>query len=162
MWLLALVVVLGIFALTVFRGAPYVPTHRRQIQLALDQLKPNDTILDLGSGDGAILKAAALRGHQAYGFEINPLLCLVSWLRCLRVRHLVRISWRDFWLVPITADIDTVFVFAGGPFMKHLARKLQKDTANRAKPLQVISYGFTIPGEKPRKVVEGLYIYWYD
>ena len=83
-WFLLAAVIL-LFGLVAFRGAPYVPTHRRKIMAALDlmNLKSNDMVVDLGSGDGNFLIAAARRGWRAVGYEINPVLCLISWLRCL-------------------------------------------------------------------------------
>ena len=80
--LLACAVVLT-FGLTLFFGAPYLPTLRAQVPEALDllQLKAGDTLIEIGSGDGRILAAAAGRGLLAVGYEINPILVIISRMR---------------------------------------------------------------------------------
>jgi SAM-dependent methyltransferase len=52
----------------------WVPTPDSLIQAMLDLAKvtPDDYIMDLGSGDGRIVIAAAKRGARAVGFEFNP------------------------------------------------------------------------------------------
>lgn len=158
LWLIFGVILL-LFGLTVFRGAPYVPTHRRHIETALDllDLKKEDVVVDLGAGDGVFLKAAARRGLVAYGYEINPVLCLVAWLRCLPYKKQVKIRWRDFWLSSLPPKTQGVFVFAGGPFMKKLVRKLEHEAKEQA--FYVVSYGFELPGYKALKQRDGLNLY---
>jgi SAM-dependent methyltransferase len=52
----------------------WVPTPDSLIQAMLDLAKvtPDDHVIDLGSGDGRIVIAAAKRGAHAVGFEFNP------------------------------------------------------------------------------------------
>jgi len=52
----------------------WVPTPDSLIQAMLDVAKvtPEDYVMDLGSGDGRIVIAAAKRGARAVGFEFNP------------------------------------------------------------------------------------------
>ena len=159
-WFLGATVIL-LFGLVAFRGAPYVPTHRRQVKKALDMfnLKSNDLFVDLGSGDGNMLKAAAKRGYRAIGYEINPILCVVSWLRCLPYHNLVSVRIRDFWFTDFPPETKAVFIFLAGPYMKHLSNKLEAEMAKRKKPLKVISYGFPIPGFAPKNYQESLYLY---
>jgi len=155
--------ILLLFALTVFKGAPYVPTHRRQVEVALDllELQAGDVVVDLGSGDGAVLKAAAKRGLVAYGYEINPILCLVAWLRCWRYRKRVRIVWADLWRVRLPDETKGVFIFAGGPFMLRLAKKLTDESAGLGKPFRVASYGFALPGVTLAKAAEAVNVYQF-
>jgi hypothetical protein len=150
-----------LFGAVVFRGAPYVPTLRRSVRHALDtlDLKKGDLLVDLGSGDGVVLKAAAARGLRAMGYEINPLLCIVARLRCLGSRGQVSVKWRDFWLAEIPHEAKGIFVFLAGPHMPHLARKLDDVMKTRTEPLKVMSYGFAIPGLLPKKMSNGLFLY---
>lgn len=122
-------------------------------------LKKGDVVVDLGSGDGAFLKSAAQRGYKAVGYELNPLLCLVAYLRCFGVRGRVKVLWRDFWLTDLSSDTKAVFVFLAGPYMGRLARKLEQSMKNRKTELKVASYGFAIPGLLPHKVSNGVYLY---
>jgi hypothetical protein len=52
----------------------WVPTPDELIQAMLDVAKvtPDDFVMDLGSGDGRIVIAAARRGARAMGVEYNP------------------------------------------------------------------------------------------
>ena len=52
----------------------WVPTPDSLIEAMLDLAKvtPDDYVMDLGSGDGRIVIAAAKRGARAVGFEFNP------------------------------------------------------------------------------------------
>ncbi|NLO04066.1 MAG: class I SAM-dependent methyltransferase [Bacteroidales bacterium] len=53
---------------------PYVPTPSIVVEKMLDlaELKPGDYLIDLGSGDGRIVIAAAKRGAMAHGIDIDP------------------------------------------------------------------------------------------
>lgn len=55
---------------------PYVPTPEPVVDamLAMAQVGANDTLIDLGSGDGRIAIAAARRGARANGIEIDAAL----------------------------------------------------------------------------------------
>lgn len=55
---------------------PFVTTPVNVVQAMLDVAKvgPGDALIDLGSGDGRIVIAAAKRGANAVGIEIDPLL----------------------------------------------------------------------------------------
>lgn len=52
----------------------WVPTPQELVEKMLDMAKvtPQDIVIDLGSGDGRNVIAAAKRGARAYGFEYNP------------------------------------------------------------------------------------------
>lgn len=76
---IALAIIFGviiIFGFVILFGAPYLPTLKPQIKIALDMLdlQPGQTLIEIGSGDGRVLKAAAERGWNAVGYELNPVL----------------------------------------------------------------------------------------
>jgi len=149
------------FFFVVLRGAPYVPTHKHAVLQALDMLDlpKGSRIIDLGSGDGVFLKAAAERSYHVTGYEINPFLCLISYIRCWKYRDRVSVRWRDFWLTKMP-EVDAVFVFLAGPYLKQLHKKLEHERGNR--PLKVASYGFLIPGAgEPVKTVGAVNLYLY-
>ena len=72
-------IILAVFLLTVFFGAPYVPTHKKELIKLFEKLKlsKNDILADIGSGDGVVLKTASNFGAKSIGFEINPFLVLI-------------------------------------------------------------------------------------
>lgn len=54
---------------------PYVPTPQAVVNrmLELAQVKPDDTVIDLGSGDGRIMITAAQKyGARGFGVELDP------------------------------------------------------------------------------------------
>jgi len=151
------------------RYAAEAPLPERPIGAAIkirDPLRPE--ILAAVGTEGIIigrrqlwLEAAAERGLVAYGYEINPLLCIIAWLRCRRYGKRVRILWRNFWLTELPVETKAVFVFAAGPFMKRLAHKFERELNHRTVPFYVASYGFTIPGITPVKQAQGINVYCY-
>lgn len=60
--------------------APFVPTGRRDMRLILEAAKimPGETVYDLGSGDGRVVREAARLGARAVGFEQSRILILWS------------------------------------------------------------------------------------
>ena len=58
----------------------WVPTPMELVEKMLDMAKvtPQDIVMDLGSGDGRNVIAAAKRGARAYGFEFNPEMVALS------------------------------------------------------------------------------------
>jgi len=53
---------------------PYVPTPRAVVEQMLDiaNVQPCDYVIDLGSGDGRIVIAAAKRGATGHGIDLDP------------------------------------------------------------------------------------------
>lgn len=160
MWLLLLFFVVLCFGLVVAVGAPYVPTLKQQNHTALELLglKPGQTLLELGSGDGRVLKAAAAQGINAIGYELNPLLLLWSRLATWRYRRLIKVYWRNFWKVNLPKT-DGIYVFLLNKYMLKLDKKITQETTNSVK---LVSYGFKIPNKKPQKVKNGLFLYTYN
>lgn len=159
--LLLLGCIVGVFAVVLLKGAPYLPVRRKERQLALELLglRPGDTVVDLGSGDGAFLLAAAKAGLVAYGYELNPILCLVSKVRCWKYRQQVHIYWGDFWKVDFPAETKGVYVFLLDRFMEQLGKKLEQQSQKLGAPLTVVSYTFQIPGHKPHAQKGALFRY---
>lgn len=156
-WLFAVVgVVVLAFGLVVLVGAPYLPTLKPQTQAALEllDLKPGQTLLELGSGDGAVMLAAARAGLNVVGIEINPFLCAVTWLRTRKYRKQVRIIWGDFWRVQ-WPECDGVFTFLLDRFMPKLDVRMQEVK----KPL--VSFAFQVPGRKSSAEKAGVFLYKY-
>jgi SAM-dependent methyltransferase len=67
------------------KDVPWVPTPNELVEKMLDIAKvtPQDFVIDLGSGDGRNVIAAARRGAQALGVEYNPDLVELSKRRAM-------------------------------------------------------------------------------
>jgi len=158
--LVVAIILIAAFGFVVAFGAPYLPTLKRQRQTALDMLdlKPGQTLFDLGCGDGCMLKAAAERGLKVVGFEINPILALVAWLRTRRCRGRVKVVWGNFWKAQIQ-EADGVFVFLIDHYMARLDGLLK--TQFSAKPVKVASFAFPIPNRQPADKRGAIFLYRY-
>lgn len=62
------------------KDIPWVPTPPELVEKMLDMARvtPRDYVIDLGSGDGRTVIAAAKRGARALGVEFNPRLVEMS------------------------------------------------------------------------------------
>lgn len=156
---LALAVVFICFGGVLLFGAPYLPTLKPQVEMALQLagLERGQTLIELGCGDGRVLAAAAERGLCAEGYELNPLLWVVAWLRTRRYRGQVRVRWGNFW-VSEWPPADAVFVFLLPRFMAKLDKKCGQYPH---KPLKLVSYAFEIPGKQPKARENGIFVYEY-
>jgi predicted RNA methylase len=152
------IAIILLFSFVILFGAPYLPTRRKETQIALDllDLKAGQTLYELGCGDGRVLVFAARRGLNVVGYELNPVLVIVSWLVTLRYRRQVRVVWGNFWMADLERA-DGVFVFLLDKYMKKLDEKLLKIK----KPIRLVSYAFKIPGKKPTKEKYGMMLYIY-
>jgi SAM-dependent methyltransferase len=151
-------VALGVvFALTIFFGPPYLRTHKAPVETALDLLgiKEGSHLLDLGSGDGSVLLAAARRGARATGYEINPALVLTSLWRTRKYRKQVRIKWANMWRATIDDKTENVFMFMDKRFTE-TAEKFLNDPGVR---LKFVSYSYRLPTMKPEKSKDGVHLY---
>lgn len=157
--ILILAVIIILFGFVVFLGAPYLPTLKNQRLEAIKMLgmKPGQTLLEPGSGDGRMLKTAAQAGIKAYGYEVNPLLYLVSIIVTWRYRKLVTIKLADYWLAK-WPPCDGIYVFLRERYMKKLDKKIIQEYGNKIK---VVSFGFKIPNRRETKKASGLYYYEY-
>lgn len=155
--LIILGVIVLLFGSVLFFGAPYLPTKSLQTSIAVDllDLKPGQILVELGSGDGRVLKAAAKHGIKAKGYEINPLLVIVSMFICLKQRHLVQVQWSNFWRANI-AEADAIYVFLLNRYMSKLDKKITQEIT---KPVKVVSFAFAFPNRKPIKKSNGLMLY---
>jgi SAM-dependent methyltransferase len=159
-WLGLTLIVLAIcFGGVLLVGAPYLPTLGPQVEAALKlaDLKPGDTLLELGCGDGKVLIAAAQQGIKVIGYELNPLLAALAWLRTRRYRRQVRIIWGNFWRQPWPAAA-AIFTFLLPRYMSKLNKKVIQYPH---KPVKLVSFAFDIPGLTPIKQKSGVYLYDY-
>lgn len=158
-WLVVLVALAVMFGLGAWLGAPYLPILRRDAEplLALADLKPGQTLIDLGSGDGRLLRVAAGRGVRGIGYEINPLLVLVSRLVCWRYRRLVTIHLANYWTLELP-PANVIYVFLIERYMARLDAKLTREITQSTK---VISLAFEIPGRSSESRTSSAFLYHY-
>jgi len=147
------------FTFVIAFGAPFLPTLKVKVPTSLDliDLKKGQTLLELGSGDGRILKAAARRGLYAVGYELNPFLVLYSKIYLWKYRKQTKVIWANFWKKK-WPKADGIFVFLLQPYMEKLDKKIIQEYKGNVK---LVSFAFTIESRKPAKEKDGLYLYKY-
>jgi hypothetical protein len=160
-WLLIAAIFAMLTLSVVFFGAPYVPTRARDMDklFAAARLKKSDVLVDLGSGDGRLLLAAATRGIKSVGVELNPLLVVITWWRLRNIRQLASVRYTNFWRYRLPSDTTCVFVFLAEPFMERLRRYLESESKRLGHPITLVSYGFSLPGYKPVRTADAVLVY---
>ena len=151
------------FLLIVLRGAPFVPTRRRDIDdlFGLYRFKLGDIFIDLGSGDGRMLAAASRRGIESVGYELNPFLVLYARARLRAAKPKPEVRWRDFWASKLPDGTAVVFVFLAGPFMMRLDDRLAREATRLGHDITLISYGMKMPGKTPIATKGAYLVYRY-
>jgi trans-aconitate methyltransferase len=163
-WILIFLVVVAVFlvlklayvfctalVLPFTRGALYVSTSRKRISAFLDAvpMQPDQLLVDIGCGDGRVLRKVRKRyGVRAVGYELNLLAYLKAKLLCLGWRS-VEVKWRNFWGADLS-EADVVFCYLFPDVMRDLAAKLK---ANGKPGAVVVSCNFDLPGFMPEQVL---------
>jgi preprotein translocase subunit YajC len=134
-----LVCLVAFFGLVVFIGAPYVPSQKKYIKHAFDYfgVKAGDTIVDIGSGDGVVLRIASRFGATAVGYEINPILVTISKILSFRDPN-VEVRLENAWLATFPKSTTLVYAFAVNRDEKRLQALLQREANRLGRPLKLI------------------------
>jgi hypothetical protein len=138
-------------------GVPFIPATRKQLACILRQLKTesgkeNPSMVDLGSGDGRVVVAAAQRGVRSVGYELNFWLVLYSRVRALwrGVGHLATFKRQDMWKADLF-NFDNVVVFGVEEIMNIMEKKVVSEVGSGTR---VIVARFKFPTLKHWKQVE--------
>jgi cyclopropane fatty-acyl-phospholipid synthase-like methyltransferase len=131
--------------------APYVVSPQAVVDrmLELAELKPNETLYDLGSGDGRILITAAQRYHaKAIGVEISEFLVnsTNASIGRLGLQNLARVIHGDLLQVDLSpADVVTIYL------MTESNNILRPNLEKYLRPgARVVSHDYAVPGWKPK------------
>lgn len=160
-WILVVGLIVIVFGFAVFFGAPYVPSQRRFVRRAFEKLYlvgPDDVVVDIGSGDGVVLRVASEKGARAVGYEINPLLVFISRLLS-RGDKRVSVILANFWLTPLPNDTTLVYIFSVSRDSKKLLAKLQFEANRLGRPLRLMSHAVPLPGLTPEAQFEAYHLY---
>ena len=138
---------------------PYVPATSKQIENVIKMCKHHQSpskkiekLIDLGSGDGRIVLAAAKNGFACTGVELNFWLVLYS--KIAAVLHGLRGSANfkriDLWKTNLS-DYDKIVIFGVAEMMPTLKEKLFREMKEESK---VIACRFPMPDWKPSDMIE--------
>ena len=135
--------------------APFVSSPARVVDrmLELANVKPGETVFDLGSGDGRIL-IAAVKNYKAkaVGIEISSKLASQTndLLKKEGLSSEARVIEGDLLKTDLTgADVVTLYLTT--PLNEQLRPRLEKFLKPGAR---VVSHDYAVPGWKPTKLEE--------
>jgi len=161
MWFWILATVILLFGFVAFLGAPYVPSKRRELRHAFEHLYPlgrSDVLVDIGSGDGVVLREAAKRGARAIGYELNPVLAWFSRWISRRYKG-IEVHVANMWNISFPEEVTVVYVFAVSRDSKKLEGMMQSEANRMKKSLKLISYGCKLPSKIPIKTSGAHFLY---
>lgn len=150
-----------LFGFVVFRGAPYVPSQKKYVRAIFNELYPlskKDVLVDVGSGDGVVLRLASERGARAVGYELNPLLVIIARFLSRRDNR-VKVYLADFWVTSLPAETTVVYGFMVTRDMKKIVKKMQEEANQLQRELAFITYGNQIRGRVPEATQSAYYLY---
>ncbi|MEZ5398061.1 MAG: class I SAM-dependent methyltransferase [Bryobacteraceae bacterium] len=137
------------------RLAPFVASPQNVVEKMLEvaNLKPGETLYDLGSGDGRVLVTAAQRfGAKAVGVEISPKEAKESRDKIARLQLSEKCSVVEGDLLATDlspADVVTIYLLTKSN------DKLRPNLEKYLKPgARVVSHDYKIPGWTPKEVVQ--------
>lgn len=131
----------------------WVPSPNETVELMLDLagVTAKDYVIDLGSGDGRTVIAAARRGARALGVEYNPDMVALSRQEALRagVADRARFVEGDMYEADVS-DADVLALF----LLTENLRKLSPTFLALEPGTRIVSNTFTIPGWTAERTVE--------
>ncbi|MFY9315711.1 MAG: methyltransferase domain-containing protein [Burkholderiales bacterium] len=137
---LGLVLTAGAAAQGVEIAAPYVPTASSVVERMLEiaEVGPGDYVIDLGSGDGRIVIAAASKhGARGLGIEIDPQLIALAQrnARAAGVEDRVRFLQADLFAADLSrATVVTIYL------LKRATMKLRDDLLRLKPGTRIVSH----------------------
>lgn len=160
-WLYIVGGIIVLLGASVFFGAPYVPTKRRELRRMFDILYPlskNDVVLDIGSGDGVVLREVSRRGIRAVGYEIHPVYWLVSKVLSWGDRK-VSVRLCNAWTTPFPDEVTLVYAFSVQRDSRKLVWTVRREAGRLGRPLTLVCYGSPIKGITPTRTYEAYFLY---
>jgi hypothetical protein len=157
-----LIIILGsiaaCFGLVVLFGAPYVPSLKPHMRAAFDllSLEKGDLLLELGAGDGRVMLVALKRGYRVVGYELNPILALIAWLRTRRYGKRARVVWGDAFRVSWPDDTKAVYLFGVKRLVSKVDQRLRNNPGSK-----FVTVGFEVPERRADATKGAVHLYVY-
>jgi hypothetical protein len=138
-------------ALPATQGALFVSTTKTRIAAFIEAvpMKKGQILVDLGCGDGRVLRWASKRYDvRAIGFEINFLAYFKAKIFSFGWRN-VEIRSKNFWSQNL-GNADVVFCYLYPDVMRKLSTKLKTELQPGT---LIVSCNFALPGFRPARVL---------
>ncbi len=162
-----------VFVSRTFSPIPYFPSNKNDIKSIVSalRLRNNQTVYDLGAGDGIVIFAAAreafvknLNTHFV-AVEINPVLIGVLWIRKLihpNGNNIEVVRGNIFTIKYPISSIQyprvTFFTYISPWYLKDVYKNVRKQLTG----FDWISYYYATPGLKPSRTIKVIHpVYTY-
>ncbi|PIR54459.1 hypothetical protein COU75_00755 [Candidatus Peregrinibacteria bacterium CG10_big_fil_rev_8_21_14_0_10_42_8] len=152
MILILVIVVMAVSA--IFLRTPYVPTPfivaKKMVRIA--HLHGNETIYDLGAGDGRLLIEALKLYPEitAYGSELSPFVYYWGRLKILLSGTHAHLRMKNLFTEDLH-NADCIFLYLMPGIMEKLLKKFDEELRPGTK---IVSYAFTLRGKTPAQTQE--------
>ena len=150
-----------------FFGAPWVPVDKKTLAylIGLLDLKENEILYDLGSGDGRVLIEAAAKYNfkKAVGIEVSGFLCLWSKIK-IRLKGLsskIIIKKANLFKENL-AEADVIIFYLMPECLKKVKEKFKKELKSGTR---IFSVSFPLPDRQPSQIFkkqDTLTVYYYE
>lgn len=142
--------------ITYIKGPPYIPSSNQTIKNAIQlaNLKPTDTVVDLGCGDGRFLIAVSPHCQKAIGYETSLLTFIAAKIKTRKYKN-IQIKYKNFWKVD-HSEVDTIFCFL---LLKLMPKFHQEIYPTLKKGTRIISNTFSIKDLKPTNKIDSTILY---
>lgn len=149
-----ILVIIIIFSFPQFSPIPYFPSNKKDLAHILRALtlRNNQTIIDLGAGDGIIIFEAARQAFlnklstRFYAVEINPILLLILYIRRLfhPNKNNIHIIKRDMFTMSYDDILDgrnaTFYLYISPWFIEKTVANITK----QLKKFELVSYFYRV------------------
>ncbi len=146
-----LIVITAVFVFVL--RVPFVatPLHIADAMIGLVAWKGNETVVDLGCGDGRLLEAVKKRHPTviAIGCELSPVIWLMGFLRSLILRTGVSVRFASIFTHDVS-NADVVFLY----LFPHVMHRLEAKFDAELRPgTLVVCQTFGFPDRTPERVL---------
>ncbi|XP_022320561.2 ATP synthase subunit C lysine N-methyltransferase-like [Crassostrea virginica] len=127
---------------------PFVPATEEQVENVFKALKGRKgRFVDLGSGDGRLVREAARRNFTAHGVEMNIWLVLYSKFKTYREGLSSKATYNrtDLWKHSLQ-QYDNIVIFGVQNMMKDLEKKIISESKE---DVRVVACRFPLPNIEP-------------
>lgn len=141
------------------RSVPFVPLSKKQLKTisANIKLNPKDKIVDLGCGDGRVLRMFEKYGAKDLtGYEVNFWIYLLARIKNTFSKSKARIYFKNFQRVNLS-EYNIIFCYLSNYQMNSLKEKFDRELKLGTK---IISYVFSIKNWRNPEIISGkIFVY---
>jgi 16S rRNA A1518/A1519 N6-dimethyltransferase RsmA/KsgA/DIM1 with predicted DNA glycosylase/AP lyase activity len=169
---IVIIVILYIFSSPTLSPIPYFPSQKVDIPLIIKALNltNNQTVIDLGAGDGIVIFAAAQEALKKklntkfIAIEINPVLLLIMYIKKIfhPNRKNIKIVYADMFklnfkkLLTFDFSLLTFYLYISPWFLKKVITNINSQLATNKQQLTIVSYMYTIKSLKEKeRIIQG-------